>query len=688
MKKLKLFYLASFSLSSICAQIDRSIQPISGPAPIIQLGEPQSFTLKNGMTIMVVENHKLPRVTITLSIENPPIFEGKLAGANDVLGRMLGKGSLNIKKNTFEEKIDFMGAYLNFGSSRAFAYSLSRYFPRVLELMADAALNPNFIEEEFDKEKGKLIELIRSSDKDVKAAARRVENLITFGEKHPYGEFTNTQSVSNLNISDVIKYYDSNYNPENAYLVIVGDVNFKDVKKQVSSLFKNWVGNAPTPYQFDPAKNSSELDIHFIDMNNASQSEVSVIFTNEINKKHPDYFSMLLVNNILGGGGQGRLFQNLREDKAFTYGSYSRFQPNKYSRAKMNAYASVRTSVTDSAVLELLKELEKIRTDEVTLKELNDAKAKYSGVFVLALEKPETIARYALSIQSENLPANFYKTFLQKINDVTVSEILKTAKKHVALNNARIFVTGKGDEVLNNLENLAPFGKRLKVSYYDQYGTPIERPDYSSQLPDGVSAASILDHYFKAIGGLDKIKNITSKSEVIQGTMEEMQLEIISKKTTQKQHYFTLSMMGNVVQKRVVNKDKGYSEAKGQTLKLNGDELETALEESEIFAEISLNPSNIKVSVSDVNGVAAYELEVSPNKSFFYDQETFLKIKISETQEVQGNTLTQKTFMGEYKEVDGILFPHKTTQSFGPQSIDFITKSIELNGIIDAADFN
>ena len=213
-------------------------------------------------------------------------------------------------------------------------------------------------------------------------------------------------------------------------------------------------------------------------MENASQSEVSVIFTNEINKKHPDYFSMLLINSILGGGSQGRLFQNLREDKAFTYGSYSRFQSNKYSRAKLSAFASVRSSVTDSAVVELVRELEKIRTEKVTLKELNDAKAKYLGTYVLAIEKPETIARYAMSIQSENLPADFYKTFLQKINKVTVSDILRTAEKHIKLDNARVFVTGKGSDILKNLENVAPFGEKLKVSYYDKYGTTIERPDY------------------------------------------------------------------------------------------------------------------------------------------------------------------------------------------------------------------
>ena len=688
MKKLYILYITLFSLSSLAAQIDRSVQPSPGPAPDIQLDEPQSFTLKNGMTVMVVENHKLPRVSITMRIDNPPIFEGDLAGANDLLGSMLGKGSTNIGKNDFEEEVDFMGASVNFSASGASAASLSRYFPRVLELMADAALNPNFLNEEFKKEKEKLIEGIKSSEKSVSAAARRVENLITYGANHPYGEYTKIETVSKLNLEDVKKYYASNYNPKNAYLIVIGDVDFKSVKKQVSKLFKGWKGEAPNAYLFEPAKNSSELEIHFTEMNNAKQSEVSVGFTNYIKKTHPDYFSMLLGNYILGGGGEARLFLNLREDKGYTYGSYSQLQTNKYTRARIRAFASVRNAVTDSSVVELVKELEKIRTEEVTQKELDNAKAKYVGSFVLALEKPQTIAQYALSIRTENLPDDFYKTYLQKINAVTVADILAATKKHVPLDNARIFVTGKGSEVLENLEQVAPFGKKLKVSYFDQYGTPTERPDYSSQLPEGVTSASILNNYFDALGGLDKLKSIKSKVEISKGTMQGMQLEVVVKKTNQQQSYLAISMMGNVMQKQVVNKDKGYSEAQGQHTDLIGTELEEALKDSQIFAEIGLDPSSVKASVTYVDGVAAYELAVSATKSFFYDQKTFLKIKISETQEVQGNAITQETLIGDYKAVDGILFPHKTTQSFGPQSIDFITQSIELNGTIDASDFN
>ena len=166
------------------AQID-SQQPQSGPAPEIQLEQPQEFTLKNGLRVLVVENHKLPRASANLNIDLAPVFEGELAGVSALLSSMLGKGSLSIEKNVFEEEVDFLGARLSFGSSSAFASSLSRYFSRVLELMADAALQPNFLQEEFDKEKEKLIEGIKSDENSVPAAARRVESLITYGKNHP-----------------------------------------------------------------------------------------------------------------------------------------------------------------------------------------------------------------------------------------------------------------------------------------------------------------------------------------------------------------------------------------------------------------------------------------------------------------------------------------------------------------------
>ncbi|MEK9608749.1 MAG: insulinase family protein, partial [Flavobacteriaceae bacterium] len=163
--------------SNVQGQIDRSVQPKPGPAPEINFGTPQEHQFKNGITLLVVENHKLPQVSVSLRIDNPLYVEGEKAGVSGLLSSMMGKGSLNIPKDDFNEEIDFMGASLNVYSEGAYGSSLKRYFPRVFEMMADALINPNFTAEEFQKEVEKTLEGLRSEEKDVKAAARRVENL-------------------------------------------------------------------------------------------------------------------------------------------------------------------------------------------------------------------------------------------------------------------------------------------------------------------------------------------------------------------------------------------------------------------------------------------------------------------------------------------------------------------------------
>ena len=688
MKKSLFLFAVLLGLLPLQAQIDRSQQPEPGPAPKIQLDEPQEFVLKNGLRVLVVENHKLPRASANLNIDLPPVFEGELAGVNALLSSMLGKGSKAIAKDDFDEEVDYLGARVNIGASSAFASSLSRYFPRVLELMADAALNPNFLQEEFEKEKEKLIEGIKSDENSVSAAARRVESLITYGKNHPSGEFIREETVNNVQLEDVKRFYASNFTPKNAYLVIIGDVDFKTVKKQVTHLFKGWKGDVVKGESFPAAQNAPSLEINFVDMPNAVQSEVSVDFTTEIKKTDADYFPVILANNILGGGGQARLFLNLREDKGYTYGSYSSVSTNKYRRSRMRAFASVRNAVTDSSVVELVKEIEKIRELPVSQEELAQAKAKYVGDFVLALERPSTIAQYALSILTEGLPSDFYTTYLQKINAVSIEDIQRVTQKYFHLNHARIFVTGKGSEVLENLEKVAPLGATLPFKFFDKYGEAMDRPNYDSVLPEGVDVSSVINAYFDAIGGKDKAIAVQSKKEIATASMQGMTLEIESKRTNTQQSFLAVKMMGNVMQKQVINKTKGFNEAQGQRMPMDADALAKALPETAVFVELALDPAQISLSgIVDVNGTKAYEIKVSDSKSYYYSVESGLKIKVSETQEMQGNTITQETLISDYKAVDGILFPHTLTQSFGPQKIDFITSSIELNVSFSDEDF-
>jgi predicted Zn-dependent peptidase len=408
---------------SLMAQIDRSIQPQPKAAPKIQLEDPQTFTLSNGLKVLVVENHKLPRVRIQLLLDNPPVLEGEKAGVSSLTGALLGKGSSNISKDDYNEEVDFLGATISFSGQSAFASTLSRYFPRILELMAEAALNPNFSQEEFEKEKERFIENLRSEEKDVSAVARRVQSALAYGTAHPYGEFVSIESLEKVTLEDVSNFYARYFSPDNAYLVLIGDLDVKTAKKLVKTHFKDWSSKLQNGPSYSEATNLAEPTINFVDMPNAVQSEIVVQNLVSLKMSDPDYIPVLIANQILGGGAEGRLFLNLREDKGYTYGSYSSVGTDKYSNARFRASAQVRNAVTDSAVVEILSEIKKIGTERVSEVDLKNAKEKYKGSFVRSLERPETVANFALNIETQGLSADFYENYLSRIDAVTAEEV-------------------------------------------------------------------------------------------------------------------------------------------------------------------------------------------------------------------------------------------------------------------------
>nr|WP_297786336.1 pitrilysin family protein [uncultured Allomuricauda sp.] len=689
MKKYLVLAALSLFVTATFAQIDRSTPPEPGPAPKINLKEPARFELKNGLKVLVVENHKLPRVRIQLSIDNPPILEGDKAGVSALTGSMLGKGSKNIPKDEFYEEVDFLGANIYIGEQSAFASSLSKYFPRILELMADAALNPDFLQEEFEKEKEKLITGIKSEEKDVSAIANRVQAALAYGKNHPFGEFMTEESVNNVSLVDVEQFYRSYFVPANAYLVVIGDVDFETVEELVTKAFTPWSKAAPPSFSYSDPKDVQYTQINFVDVPNAVQSEVAVENITHLKMKDEDYLEALMANRILGGGSQARLFKNLREDKGYTYGSYSGLRANKFSPMRFNAYAQVRNAVTDSSVVEILKEINNMTSELVSDEELANAKAKYAGSFVMALEKPETVANYALNIETEDLPKDFYETYLERIDAITKEDVLKAAKKHFSTTNARVVVTGKGTDVLENLEKVSFNGKTVPVLYYDKYANKTEKPNYNAAVPEGVDATSVLEKYIEAIGGKSKLEGVDSYSMMAEAEMQGMKLELEMKKTSQDQFMQDVKVMGNSMQKQVLDGDTGYMVVQGQRKDLSPEEITKIKEESAAFPELNyLAAGDIALEgIEPVGDKKAYKLKISDSKTAFYDVETALKIQEINTQEVQGQQMTSTMEYGDYQEVSGIKFPFKLIQTMGPQNMEFIVKEIKVNEGVDASDF-
>ena len=680
--KTKILSLLVIFLVSIAtnAQIDRSKMPKPGPDPVVKLGTPKTFTLKNGLKVIMVVNNKLPRASANLTIDNKPYFEGEISGVSGMMGSLLGRGTSNISKDDFNEKVDFLGANVSFSRSGAFASSLKKYFPEILGLMADGVMNSTFTQEEFDKEVQITLDGLKSDEKNVTSAARRVENVLTYGKNHPFGEFTSKKSVEKITLQDVKNNYTTYYKPNNAYLVIEGDINPKKIKKLVKSLFSDWKKGEIPGYTMPETKSVAATEINFVNMDNAVQSEIAVINNIDLTLGDKDYYAALIANNILGGGGTARLFMNLREDKGYTYGSYSRLSQSRYA-GTFRASASVRNVVTDSSVVEIQKEINKIRYQKVTAEELANSKEEYIGGFVMDVQKPRTVANFALNIARYNLPKDFYENYIKNIKAVTLDDVQNAAIKYFTGDKAKIVITGKGIDVLKNLEK----GDYV-IKYFDKYGNPTEKPAMTMPIPDGMTAATVVDKYMEAIGGKDKVMAVKTIMTVSNATIQGTPLLMTNKAAAPNKSLMTIAVMGNVMQKIIFDGEKGYQEARGQKKDMTGEELAKAKSENALFSDINYASGKL-LRIEPIEGKNTVVLK-SGDKEIFYDMTSGLKVKEVQTVKTpDGKEVKVPTTFADYKAVKGIMIPHWVGLKSGPMTLDFKVKEIKINEGVSDEDF-
>lgn len=679
MKKTIYIFLAIILSVSASAQVDRSVQPKPGPTPIINLGKPQRFTLSNGLTTIVVENHKLPSVTFSLSLDNPLSLEGEIKGVDELTSSMMGNGTSKISKDDFNKKVDYYGAYVYFSINGFGGTTLSRYFSEILSLSAQGALDPLFSQAELDSEKSKLIESLRVDEKSPQKIASDVSRTLIYGKNHPKGEMLTETSINKVTLDNIKKCHSDYFVPSKAYLVIVGDVKFDEVKKLVTKNFSAWKKASAPKSTYSEPQNLTKTEIDFIDVPNAVQSEISINNVIALKMSDPDYFAALLANHILGGGGEGRLFLNLREAHGWTYGSYSSIAGSKYT-TNFQAQASVRNAVTDSSLVEMLSEINKIRTSLPTQQELDLAKAKYIGNFVMNSEKPKTIAFYALNIKTQNLPENFYENYIKNINAVTLEQVQAAAQKYIAHDNARIVIVGKGSEVLAGLENL-----NIPIKYFDRLGNPVSKPE-EKKLSGDITVSSVLSKYIDAIGGEQALKSVKSIAMEMSISIQGQTITTTIKRTNEGKLLQEVSAMGMTIMKTVFNGKIGYMTIQGQKKDLN-DEMFNDIKKP-IFPELDLlNSSTVELAgIEKINDGDAYKIK-DGNTIRFYDVKSGLKVAEETTKSMNGQTVTERSYFADYKDYNGIKYPYKTSTDMMGMNVDANITSLKINEGVSDEDF-
>ncbi len=676
--------LSSLFLTMTMQAQDRT-QPKPGPAPTINIKKPVSFVLPNGLKVLVVEDHKLPRVAFNLSIDNSPYSEGNKKGVANLTSSLIGNGSKTISKDAFNEEVDFLGADINFRSSGASASGLSKYAKRILELMADGALNPNFTQEEFDKEKDKLIEGLKTQEKSVPAVAGRVENVLVYGKSHPYGEYLSEETIKNVSLADVTANYASNFVPEKAYLIVIGDVNYKDTKKMVEKLFSPWLKAKAPQLTFSAPSNVQYTQINFVDMPNAVQSEISLVNTINLKLSDPDFFPVIVANQVLGGDFNSYINMNLREAHGWTYGARSSAGIDKFTVSKFKANSQVRNSVTDSAVVEFLKEIKRIRTEKVSEETLNNVKAGYVGKFVMGVEKPQTVARYALNIETESLPADFYENYIKNIQAVSAEEVMRVANKYFLADNLRIIITGKGSEVISGLDKL-----KIPIFYFDKFGNPSEKPAMKKAVPAGVTVKTVMDNYIKAIGGDKAVAAVKTLAVTGTAILEGAPGPIVytSKKDVKGKSLFKMEMEGmGELSRQVISDKSGYSAAQGQKKEFTPEEFTEKKATATTFEELILasKPDVILDGIETINGNDMYVVK-NGKSNLYYDVKTGLKSSTSSTTERGGQKMTSTVTYSDYKEVKGVKIPYNMIMSQG-RDIEIKMNDVKINEGVSDADF-
>jgi len=693
--KLRLLYttlICSFGFFSN-AQLDRSIVPTALPNPAINIPTPNQFTLDNGLKVIVVENHKQPKVSFQLFTDYPVLNEGNKAGVSNLMGEMLGSGTMTYSKDIFDEKMDFMGANFYPNSRGFFASSLSKHTPKLLELLSSVITEPAFTEAEFKRLINQTISGLSQTGSSADAMANNVSSIVNYGEKHPYGEVVTEKTVKNITLDDVSNFY-NNLSPSNSYLVVVGDITPDKALEYAKTSFGIWKIPAPIGQLVIPnLVKSTGNQVYFIDKPGAVQSVIQISHSMELKPGSEDEIKLKVLNKVLGGGGfSARLMKNLREDKAYTYGCYSSMSSDELI-GEFSAGGNFRNEVTDSAIVQILKEIQLITEDVVLDSELDLTKKSMTGAFARSLENPQTVARFALNTIRYNLPANYYATYLQKLEKVTKEDMLMAANKYLNPKNLNIIVVGNTEVA----EKLIKFDTDGKISYKDPFGKDVVM---LKTVVEGVTAKSVVHNFMLKSYIADDQATIDTKNKkiaYIKSTattfIPQMNAEmtLTTYKAKPNKVAMTVTAGDMAVQKDWFNGEKG-----GKFIMMQGDSELTADEVAEkqtpnfpftqLFYFTEASTQTELLGIEDIEGVDYYKIKITETGNDditheFYNKTTgLLDITEQFTTDPEGNAMTIKMIFSDYK-VQGkkkcsLFLPSKYTMNTAGQKMDFELQSI------------
>ena len=450
----------------------RASLPRSGEKYPFKVPAVKRLRLKNGLPVILAESHKLPLVSVDLVLKTGSSANGKdKAGLASLVANMLDEGTKKRTAPQIANEVAQLGATLStYATWDATAVSLSVLadnLDRALPVWADVLLNPSFTKDDFERVVDNLVSSLAQRKDYPPIVAGQVYARALWGEAHPFGwPDTGTQeSIEKLGSADLKRFYDTFYAPNNAVLVVAGDITEKQVHSKIEPLLAGWKAKKIAPVKLPKIEATDKPRIVLVDKPGAPQSSIRIGLPG-IERKNPDYYRALVTNQILGGTFK-RLTMNLRETKGWTYGVGSQFDARR-ATGPWTVSGEFVAAHTAEAVEEILKEIEKLRAEDVTDKELAETKDEIIGAFPARFATAGQLASQMTALAVYNLPPTELDGFIAKIAAVNKEQVRQMARKYFRPDNLLIVVVG------DRASNEASLRKIAEVERRDLDGNVIE----------------------------------------------------------------------------------------------------------------------------------------------------------------------------------------------------------------------
>jgi predicted Zn-dependent peptidase len=455
---------------------------IKGKAPVsndilrVKLPKPQVADLANGLHLMVLEDHRLPRVTFQIIIPgaggyfDPPA----MVGLSNYTAQMMREGTKTRSSLQISQELETMAASVTVTGSTSGPFatvsgaSLTENLPQLLDLTADVLLNPSFPADEWERLKPRARAGLTQQRTQPGFLANERFMKAVYGD-HPGGRVSATsETLDAVTREAMIESHRTRYVPDHALIAVAGDITLADARKLVDTKLGAWKKAGAAKPQIAEAPAVGPPKVFLIARPSSVQTSL-VVGTQSLTRTDPDYIALTVANRVIGGGPQGRLFRHLREDKGYTYGAYSGFGATQF-RGTWSASTDVRTEVTDPALTDLLALVTEMRDKPVPEKELQDAKRAIVASFALSLENPQQMLGYYVQNWLYGLPADYWDTYPVKIDAITAAQAQAAAAKYWTPSRLQIVAVGDATKITETLKS------KGSLEVYDTEGKPVKGP--------------------------------------------------------------------------------------------------------------------------------------------------------------------------------------------------------------------